>query len=81
MGHFPVKWNIAFEEIFRLFYLPNPQPGTFVDLMLKKNRHKTDFKDEIEDFRIKIAELNAGRKVSPLFSGGNFKICHRDPIR
>ena len=39
MCDIPVLWHIAFKEIFRFFYLPYPETGSFVDLMLKKNRH------------------------------------------
>lgn len=35
----PVQGHIPFEEIFRFFYFPYPEPGGFVDLLLKKNRH------------------------------------------
>jgi hypothetical protein len=39
MGYLPVQRYIAPEEIFCFFYFPDPQPGGFVDLLLKKNRH------------------------------------------
>jgi hypothetical protein len=52
MGDIPVLGNISLEEIFSFFYLPYAQPGGFVDLLLKKNRHRTNL-------RFKIAHLTA----------------------
>ena len=49
MRNIPVLWYIAFEEVFRLFYLPYTKTGIFVNCLLKKNRHKTNL-------RFKIAE-------------------------
>jgi hypothetical protein len=39
MSDVAMLWHIGFEELFSFFYLPNAQPGGFVDLMLKKNWH------------------------------------------
>lgn len=39
MGNGPVLRHIRLEEIFSFFDLPNAQPRSLVDLMLKKNWH------------------------------------------
>lgn len=39
MGDSPVLWHIGLKEIFCFFDLPNPEPRSLVDLMLKKNWH------------------------------------------
>ncbi len=52
MGHIPVQGHRAFEKGFRFLYLPDSKAGVIVDLLLKKNRHRSDL-------RIKIADLIA----------------------
>jgi len=44
MAYIPVLWYIGFKEFFRLFDLPNAQSGSFVDLLLKKYRHKIEIR-------------------------------------
>jgi hypothetical protein len=39
MRHFAVKGHISAEKGFAFLYFPDTDPGRFVDLMLKKNRH------------------------------------------
>ena len=36
MRHIPVLRYIGFKEIFGLLYFPNSEPGSIVDLLLKK---------------------------------------------
>ena len=48
----PVLGHIALEESFGFFNFPNAQAGRIVDLLLKKNRHRTNL-------RFKIADLTA----------------------
>lgn len=55
MGYMPVQGYIPFKKFFCLFYLPYPQPGVFVNLLLKKNGHNRDFRLKIEDFRFILA--------------------------
>ncbi len=43
MGYIPMLWHISLKKFFRFFYFPDPEPGGFVDLMLKKNRHGLAF--------------------------------------
>jgi hypothetical protein len=52
MGNCPVLGHIALEESFGFFNFPNAQAGRIVDLLLKKNRHRTNL-------RFKIADLTA----------------------
>ena len=42
--------HITQKKFFRLFDLPDSQPGGFVDLMLKKNRHEYNLRFKIADF-------------------------------
>ena len=50
MRHFVLKRDIAKKKFFGFFYLPNAQPRGFVNLMLKKNRHKYNLRFKIADF-------------------------------
>src|SRR5688500_1097751 len=43
MGYITVLRHIPFEKILRFFNFPDTQPGSFVYLMLKKNRHTSAF--------------------------------------
>jgi hypothetical protein len=52
VGHIPVYGNISFEELLSFLYLPDPQPGGFVDLLLKKNRHRTNLRFKIADLKV-----------------------------
>ena len=58
VAHLPVLRHIAAKKIFILFYLPDTEPGVIVDLLLKKNRHKQNFRFGIADFRYKLAKLS-----------------------
>lgn len=49
VGHVAVLWHISFKKLFSLLDLPDTQPGVFVDLMLKKNRHETNLRFKIAD--------------------------------
>jgi hypothetical protein len=42
MGDFLPERDITQKKFFRFFDLPDAQPCSFVNLMLKKNRHEDD---------------------------------------
>jgi hypothetical protein len=51
MGNAPVLGHCSFEKFFRLFYFPDSQAGGFVNLVLKKNRHRSNLRFLIADLR------------------------------
>lgn len=57
MGYIPVQRDISFKKFFGFFDLPDTQPCRFVNRMLKKNRHRRNFRFEIGDFRFIIAKI------------------------
>jgi hypothetical protein len=75
MRYIPVLRHISTEELLGLFYLPNTEPRVFVNLMLKKNWQRGDFRLMIADFRFILAKVMALGKVGL----GNFEIaCSRE---
>jgi hypothetical protein len=42
MRHIPVLRHVSFKKFFRLFDLPDTEPGGIADRVLKKNGHKTN---------------------------------------
>jgi dCTP deaminase len=53
VGNFPLQGYMLKEKVFLLLYLPDSQPGGFVNILLKKNGHDFLFRGYFAPVRIK----------------------------